>query len=39
MHFPSALPHRYVNPTDETTRAITTILYDESRHTPPSNRP
>jgi mannose-6-phosphate isomerase-like protein (cupin superfamily) len=39
MHFPSALPHRYVNPTGETTRAITTILYDESRHTPPTTHP
>ncbi|MQA98465.1 MAG: helix-turn-helix domain-containing protein [Streptosporangiales bacterium] len=35
MHFPSALPHRYVNPTDETTRSVTTILYDEDRHSPP----
>lgn len=32
MHFSSALPHRYVNPTDETTRAVTTILRDASRH-------
>jgi transcriptional regulator with XRE-family HTH domain len=32
MHFSSALPHRYVNPTRETTRAITTILRDEARH-------
>jgi transcriptional regulator with XRE-family HTH domain len=39
MHFPSALPHRYVNPTSETTRAITTILHDESRHTPPTAQP
>lgn len=36
MTFPSALPHRYVNPTDETTRAVTTILYDEDRHSPPA---
>ncbi|MFY1632425.1 helix-turn-helix domain-containing protein [Solwaraspora sp. WMMB335] len=28
MHFPSMLPHRYVNPTDQTTRAVTTILHD-----------
>jgi transcriptional regulator with XRE-family HTH domain len=32
MHFSSALPHRYVNPTQETTRAVTTILRDEARH-------
>lgn len=32
MHFSSALPHRYVNPTQETTRAVTTILRDETRH-------
>jgi transcriptional regulator with XRE-family HTH domain len=28
MHFPSSMPHQYVNPTDETTRAVTVILYD-----------
>lgn len=27
--FPSAFPHRYVNPTERTTRAVTTILLDE----------
>lgn len=32
MHFSSALPHRYVNPTDQTTRAVTTILRDASQH-------
>lgn len=26
--FPSSLPHRYVNPTDETSRAVTVILRD-----------
>ncbi|HZO05247.1 MAG TPA: XRE family transcriptional regulator [Solirubrobacterales bacterium] len=26
--FPSSLPHRYVNPTDETARAVTVILRD-----------
>jgi transcriptional regulator with XRE-family HTH domain len=26
--FPSTMPHRYLNPTDETTRAVTTILRD-----------
>jgi uncharacterized cupin superfamily protein len=35
MHFPSALPHRYVNPTGETTHAVTTILHDEGLHSPP----
>jgi transcriptional regulator with XRE-family HTH domain len=28
MHFPSSMPHQYVNPTGETTRAVTVILYD-----------
>jgi transcriptional regulator with XRE-family HTH domain len=28
MHFPSTMPHQYVNPTGETTRAVTVILYD-----------
>jgi transcriptional regulator with XRE-family HTH domain len=28
MEFPSSMPHQYVNPTDETTRAVTVILYD-----------
>ncbi|MGH3341744.1 MAG: helix-turn-helix domain-containing protein [Carbonactinosporaceae bacterium] len=35
MHFPSMRPHRYVNPTDRTTRAVTTILHDETQHEPP----
>lgn len=35
MQFSSALPHRYVNPTRQTTRAITAILHDEVRHLPP----
>jgi transcriptional regulator with XRE-family HTH domain/quercetin dioxygenase-like cupin family protein len=29
MHFPSSLPHRYVNPTDEETRAVTMLLHDQ----------
>ena len=29
MHFPSMVPHRYVNPTSEVTRAVTTIIRDE----------
>jgi transcriptional regulator with XRE-family HTH domain len=29
MQFPSSLPHRYVNPTEETARAVTVILHDE----------
>jgi transcriptional regulator with XRE-family HTH domain len=28
MQFPSSMPHRYANPTEETTRAVTVILYD-----------
>jgi transcriptional regulator with XRE-family HTH domain/quercetin dioxygenase-like cupin family protein len=29
MHFPSMLPHRYVNPAETETRAVTTIIRDE----------
>lgn len=29
IQFPSSLPHRYVNPTEETARAVTVILHDE----------
>lgn len=28
MQVPSAIPHRYVNPSAETTRAVSVILYD-----------
>ncbi len=38
MQFPSSMPHRYANPTDETTRAVTVILYDcpaDAAQTPP----
>jgi transcriptional regulator with XRE-family HTH domain len=28
IDFPSSMPHRYVNPSAETTRAVTVILYD-----------
>jgi transcriptional regulator with XRE-family HTH domain len=28
MDFPSSMPHRYVNPGDDTAHAVTTILYD-----------
>jgi mannose-6-phosphate isomerase-like protein (cupin superfamily) len=28
MQFPSSMPHRYANPTEETMRAVTVILYD-----------
>jgi transcriptional regulator with XRE-family HTH domain/quercetin dioxygenase-like cupin family protein len=34
IHFPSSMPHRYVNPTDETARAVTVILHDH----PPDRR-
>lgn len=39
MQFSSARPHRYVNPTQQVTRAITTILHDEAQHLPPGNMP
>lgn len=29
IHFPSSRPHRYVNPTDEETRAVTVIRHDD----------
>jgi transcriptional regulator with XRE-family HTH domain len=35
--FPSTTPHRYLNPTDETTRAVTVILPDGGTHGPPTN--
>ena len=35
--FPSSTPHRYLNPTDETTRAVTVILPDGEMHGPPTN--
>jgi transcriptional regulator with XRE-family HTH domain len=35
--FPSSTPHRYLNPTDETTRAVTVILPDGAPHGPPTN--
>jgi quercetin dioxygenase-like cupin family protein len=28
IDFPSSMPHRYVNPGDETAHAVTTIFYD-----------
>jgi transcriptional regulator with XRE-family HTH domain/quercetin dioxygenase-like cupin family protein len=31
IHFPSSFPHRYVNPTDEVSRAVTVILHDGER--------
>jgi transcriptional regulator with XRE-family HTH domain len=38
MHFPSSLPHKYVNATRHTTRAVTVILHDQSSQTPSANR-
>jgi quercetin dioxygenase-like cupin family protein len=35
IYFPSSLPHRYVNTTDEVVRAVTVILHDEA---PPSDQ-
>lgn len=34
IHFPSSMPHRYVNPTSESARAVTVILHDEDRPRP-----
>src|SRR5215211_7488799 len=34
IHFPSSFPHRYVNPTDEVSRAVTVILHDGERELP-----
>jgi transcriptional regulator with XRE-family HTH domain len=36
--FPSSQPHRYLNPTEETTRAVTVILPDGGTHGPPTNQ-
>jgi transcriptional regulator with XRE-family HTH domain len=30
IEFPSSMPHRYVNPSDETARAVTVILHDRA---------
>ena len=41
IDFPSSMPHRYVNPSTETARAVTAILYDcpgDSGQTPPDAR-
>ena len=38
IHFPSSFPHRYVNPTDETARAVTVILHDDHGPSPPSRQ-
>lgn len=41
INFPSSMPHRYVNPGEETARAVTAILYDcpgASGRTPPDAR-
>ncbi len=34
IHFPSTFPHRYVNPTDDVSRAVTVILHDGARPAP-----
>ncbi len=36
--FPSSQPHRYLNPTEDTTRAVTVILPDGGMHGPPHNQ-
>ena len=35
--FPSSSPHRYVNPTEQTTRAVSVIVPDGAMHGPPNN--
>jgi transcriptional regulator with XRE-family HTH domain len=35
--FPSSTPHRYLNPTQDTARAVTVILPDGGQHGPPTN--
>jgi transcriptional regulator with XRE-family HTH domain len=37
IQFPSSLPHRYVNPTDEVARGVTVILHEE--HDDPDSGP
>jgi transcriptional regulator with XRE-family HTH domain len=37
MHFSSMQPHRYVNPTSSTTRAVTTIIHDGDWYATPSD--
>ena len=34
IHFPSSFPHRYVNPSDEVSRAVTVILHDGQLQAP-----
>jgi transcriptional regulator with XRE-family HTH domain len=38
IYFPSSIPHRYVNPTDETARAVTVILHDHPPDQPATTR-
>jgi len=38
IHFPSSFPHRYVNPTDETARAVTVIIHDDHGPSPPGGQ-
>jgi transcriptional regulator with XRE-family HTH domain len=38
IHFPSSFPHRYVNPTDETARAVTVIVHDEQGPSSPAKK-
>jgi transcriptional regulator with XRE-family HTH domain len=39
IHFPSTFPHRYVNPTDEVSRAVTVMLHDRERQLPTQGDP
>jgi transcriptional regulator with XRE-family HTH domain len=36
IQFPSFMPHRYVNPTGETARAVTVIVHDDTPDAPPT---
>jgi len=36
IQFPSFMPHRYVNPTAETARAVTVIIHDDTPDAPPT---
>jgi transcriptional regulator with XRE-family HTH domain len=38
IDFPSSFPHRYVNPTDETARAVTVIIHDDHGPSPPGGQ-
>ncbi len=39
IHFPSTVPHRYVNVGEIEARAVTVILHDGTRESRPRTRP